>query len=85
MRFITLTNKFMKAVFDFCMKQEECQYEYMDSEVRNMLDTVFSELRKIKNGVLPVNVINRYDLTFNDDCEEDIMPDDAGEKKRSLL
>ena len=79
MRFITLTNKLMDAVFDFCMKQDECQYEYMDSEVRNMLDTVFSELRKIRNGVLPVNVINRYNLTFNDDCEEDIMPDDAGE------
>ena len=42
-----------------------------------MLDTVFSELRKIKNGVLPVTVINRYDLTIKKECERDIMPPDA--------
>ena len=77
MRFITITNKLMNAVFDFCMKQDECQYEYMDDDVRNMLDTVFAELRKIKCGVLPVTVINRYDLTIKGECERDHMPDDA--------
>ena len=64
MKFITMTNKLMDAVFNFCMEQDECQYEYMDDEVRNMLDTVFSQLRGIRNGVLPVTVINRYDLTI---------------------
>jgi hypothetical protein len=59
------------------MKQDECQYEYMDDDVRNMLDTVFAELRKIKSGVLPVTVINRYDLTIKGECERDHMPNDA--------
>ena len=77
MRFIALTNKLTDAVFDFCMEQDECKYEYMESEVRNMLDTVFSELRKIKNGVLPVTVINSYELTIKGENERDYMPDDA--------
>lgn len=77
MRFITMTNKLMDAVFNFCMEQDECQYEYMDDEVRNMLDTVFSQLRGIRNGVLPLSVINRYDLTIKGECKGDYMPDDA--------
>ena len=77
MRFITLTNKLTDAIFDFCMEQDECCCEYTDSETRSMLDTVFSELRKIKNGVLPVTVINSYDLTIKGECERDYMPDDA--------
>ena len=77
MRFIALTNKLTDAIFDFCMEQDECCCEYTDSEVRSMLDTVFSELRKIKNGVLPVTVINNYDLTIRGESERDYMPDDA--------
>ena len=77
LRFIALTNKLTDAVFDFCMEQDECKYEYMESEVRSMLDTVFSELRKIKNGVLPVTVINSYDLTIKGESERDYMPDDV--------
>ena len=77
MRFITMTNKLMNAVFDFCMEQDECQYEYMDEEVRNMLDTVFAQLRGIRNGVLPVTCINRYDLTIKGECEKNYMPDEA--------
>ena len=42
-----------------------------------MLDTVFSELRKIKNGVLPVTVINNFDLTIKGESERNHMPDDA--------
>ena len=77
MRFIALTNKLTDDIFDFCMEQDECCCEYTDSEIRSMLDTVFSELRKIKNGVLPVTVINSYDLTIKGECERDYMPDDA--------
>ncbi|MCR5141800.1 MAG: hypothetical protein K6C68_04640 [Ruminococcus sp.] len=77
MRFIALTNKLTDAIFNFCMEQDECCCEYTDSEVRSMLDTVFSELRKIKNGVLPVTCINRYDLTIKGECEKNYMPDDA--------
>lgn len=79
MRFITMTNKLMDAVFNFCMEQDECQYEYMDDEVRNMLDTVFSQLRGIRNGVLPVTVINRYDLTIKENGSKDILPPDAAD------
>ncbi len=79
MKFITMTNKLMDAVFNFCMEQDECQYEYMDDEVRNMLDTVFSQLRGIRNGVLPVTVINRYDLTIKENGSKDILPPDAAD------
>lgn len=74
-----MTNKLMDAVFNFCMEQDECQYEYMDDEVRNMLDTVFSQLRGIRNGVLPVTVINRYDLTIKENGSKDILPPDAAD------
>ena len=77
MSFFTMTNKLKDAVFNFCMEQNECCCEYMDSEVRSMLDNVFSELRKMKNNILPVTVINRYDLTFKGESERNIMPDDA--------
>ena len=74
---MTISNKMMDALFNFCMEQDECQYEYMDTEVRNMLDNVFSELRNIKNGVLPVTVISRYDLTIKGNCTRNIMPPNA--------
>ena len=79
MKFITMTNKLMDAVFNFCMEQDECQYEYMDDEVRNMLDTVFSQLRGIRNGVLPVTVINRYNLTIKENGTKDILLPDAAD------
>ena len=79
MRFTPITNEFKEAVFDFFMEQDECFCEYTENEVRDMLDSVFFELDKVKDGVLPVTSLNRFDCTVSDSCPKELMPLDAAE------
>ena len=76
MRFTPITNELKEALFDFFMEQDECMYEYTEDEVMDMLDSVYTELDKVKNGVLPVTSMNRFDCTVS---SEELMPPDAAE------
>jgi hypothetical protein len=76
MRFITITNKLIEAVLEFCMTQCEFCCDYTESEVKAMLDMASSELKKIRNGVLPVAALNRYDLFVSGGYSDEILPPD---------
>ena len=84
MRFITITNKLMEAIVEMCIEQEDCCYDYEANEIRAMLEAAFSELGKIRNGVLPLAILNRYVITASDDYTgELILP--AADRNNALF
>ncbi len=74
------TDEMKKAIFELCEEQTLGSEEYADEgEVKAMLDTAADELKKIRNGMLPVTSLYRYVLTVSDEYSKEILPPDEDE------
>ena len=78
MRFITITNSMIEAIFDFILEQnDDCTVA--DYNIDSMLDTAFSELGNIRSGVLPVTSIHRYNIAVKGDDTDYLFPHEIEE------
>ena len=75
MRFITITDSMIEAIFEFVMEQNaDCTYQ--DYNIDFMLTTAFGLLEKIRGGVLPVTAIHRYNFNIKGEGSNYIFPND---------
>ena len=72
MRFITITDSMIEAIFEFVMEQN-ADNSVQDFNIDCMVTTAFEELGKV-HGVLPVTAIHRYNFNVRGGDSDYLFP-----------
>ena len=83
MRFITITDSMIEAIFEFVMEQN-VDNSVQDFNIDCMVTTAFEELGKV-HGVLPVTSIHRYNFNVRGGDSDYLFPAEIEEDTDKLI